>query len=158
MSTPIQSMGFAVLTTQCLLDAGMTTLEEVVELVRRHGRVGLLRIPRLSKRAVDEVMAAVDKVMAAVGVGHQPSKQPGSDDENHERPVVLPVDLRDYLAAAAMQGLLAHHGVYEEDAHFYSLCSKKESRRRESAVPNEMAAVYAYRVADAMLEARKEKP
>ena len=148
MSTPIQSMDFAVLTTQCLLAAGMTTLEEVVELVRRHGRVGLLRIPNLSKRAVDEVMAAV-------GVGHQPSKQPGSDDENHERPVVLPVDLRDYLAAAAMQGLLAHHGVYEEDAHFYSLCSKKESRRRESAVPNDIAADYAYRVADAMLAARK---
>lgn len=66
------------------------------------------------------------------------------------------MSLRDYFAAAAMQGLLAHHGVYEEDAHHYSLCSKKESRRRESAVPNEMAADYAYRVADAMLDARKE--
>ena len=63
--------------------------------------------------------------------------------------------LRDYFAAKAMQGLLAHHGVYEEEANHFSLCSKKEARRRESSVPVDRVAEYAYITADAMLAARK---
>ena len=66
--------------------------------------------------------------------------------------------LRDYFAAKAMQGLLAHHGVYEEEANHFSLCSKKEARRRESSVPVDRVAEYAYITADAMLAARKQNP
>lgn len=63
--------------------------------------------------------------------------------------------LRDYFAAKVMQGLLAHHGVYEEEANHFSLCSKEEARRRESSVPIGRVAEYAYITADAMLAARK---
>ena len=65
--------------------------------------------------------------------------------------------LRDYFAAKVMQGLLAHHGVYEEEATPFSLCSKEEARRRESSVPIGRVAEYAYITADAMLAARKVK-
>lgn len=60
--------------------------------------------------------------------------------------------LRDYFAAKAMQALLSHHGAYEEDARF---CSKKEARKRESALLNDVLAKYAYGVADTMLAARE---
>ena len=60
--------------------------------------------------------------------------------------------LRDYFAAKAMQALLSHHGAYEEGARF---CSKKEARKRDSALSNDVLANYAYGVADAMLAARE---
>ena len=83
-----------------------------------------------------------------------PAFPPHWDPKTHPSGMAL----RDYFAAKAMQGLLAHHGVYEEEANHFSLCSKKEARRRESSVPVDRVAEYAYITADAMLAALKEKP
>ena len=66
--------------------------------------------------------------------------------------------LRDYFAAKAMQGILSHHGVYDEDAHHHSLCSQKESKDRENAVPFNQLSGYAYSMADEMLKAREAAP
>jgi hypothetical protein len=63
--------------------------------------------------------------------------------------------LRDYFAAKAMQGLLSHHGLYEEDASHHGLASKEEQKDRESAVPFDQLAVAAYAMANAMLKARQ---
>ncbi len=62
--------------------------------------------------------------------------------------------LRDEFAAKATQGLLANHGVYEEDAEYHSLCSESEARKRESSITIDHAVEYAYAQADSMLEAR----
>jgi len=53
------------------------------------------------------------------------------------------MDLRDYFAAKAMQGMLAHYGV---------------EYGRSADINDASGATRAYRIADAMLKARDETP
>lgn len=59
MPTPIQTLNLSVRATNCLLAEDMTTVEQVADFIRKHGRNGLLRIPNLGRKWADEVMAAV---------------------------------------------------------------------------------------------------
>lgn len=68
MPTPIQTLNLSVRATNCLLAEDMTTVEQVADFIRKHGRNGLLRIPNLGRKWADEVMAAV-------GVEHDTPEQ-----------------------------------------------------------------------------------
>ena len=59
MSTPIQSLNLTRRATNALLAEDMTTVEQVAEFIREHGRNGLLRIPNLGRKWANEVMGAV---------------------------------------------------------------------------------------------------
>lgn len=65
MPTPIQTLNLSVRATNCLLAEDMTTVEQVADFIRKHGRNGLLRIPNLGRKWTDEVIAAVNPVLAA---------------------------------------------------------------------------------------------
>lgn len=130
MSTPIQSLNLTRRATNCLLAEGMTTVEQVARLIHEHGTNGLLRIPNLGSKWALEVMAAVF-------AEYQSTERSNSDDENNERPIALPVDLRDFFAAKAMQSLLTTIDEFP-DEHWRT-----------------GVAMDAYAMAEAMLAARK---
>lgn len=93
-------------------------------------------------------MTARDNGGLAFPLAHEIQPEPGAI---RSFSIHSGMTLRDYFAGQVINGLMAHHGYYQDDAFDQP---KKYQKAREYAMTFDIAAEYAYGQAAAMLAER----
>ena len=131
MSTPIEVLGLTVKTRTAIQSNGLRTVEDLIADVARHGLRSILRLPNIGGKDAIEVAECLATYLSKSG-RKQVMEKSGAGENG--------VQLRDYFAAKAMQGLLAN-GDADEDVDDWDW--------------PEAVASNAYAMADAMLRTRE---